>query len=75
MELLARYSTPNQDIDFDKAIRENPENYYLKEYKAIVRQIEKRGLVLTSATLLRDPTQYPNKCYEFTWLRFPELVL
>ncbi|MCD4796824.1 MAG: hypothetical protein K8R49_06630, partial [Candidatus Cloacimonetes bacterium] len=24
------------------------------------------GLVLTSATLLRDLTQHPNKCYEFT---------
>ena len=32
------------------------------------------GLVLTSATLLRDPTQHPNKCYEFTWLSFLELV-
>ena len=41
----------------------------LKEIK------DKWGLVLTSATLLRDLTQYPNKCYEFTWLNFLELVL
>ena len=37
--------------------------------------IEIPGLVLTSATLLRDLTQHPNKCYEFTWLCFPKLVL
>ena len=37
--------------------------------------IESQGLVLTSATLLRDLTQHPNKCYKFTWLNFLELVL
>ncbi len=25
--------------------------------------------------LARDPTQHPNKCYEFAWLCFLELVL
>ena len=41
----------------------------------ISEEMKISGLVLTSATLLRDLTQYPNKCHEFTWLNFLELVL
>jgi hypothetical protein len=38
MELLKQYSTPNQDIDFENAIKENPDNGYLKEYQKIINK-------------------------------------
>lgn len=42
MELLDRYRMPNGDIDFDRAIGENPNNEYLKEYKSIVHEMNRQ---------------------------------
>jgi len=39
MTLLNKYSTPNGDVDFIKAIKENPENMYLVEYYNLVKKI------------------------------------
>ncbi|PIE74441.1 MAG: hypothetical protein CSA18_05070 [Deltaproteobacteria bacterium] len=36
MKLLAKYETSDGNIDFDKAISENPENSYLQRYKEIL---------------------------------------
>jgi len=36
MELLKKYSTPDQTVDFDRAIRENPQDSYLPIYKDII---------------------------------------
>jgi len=40
MTLLKRYSTPDQTVDFDRAIRENPQNPYLPMYKDIIEKIQ-----------------------------------
>lgn len=40
MKLLKKYSTPKQEIDFEKAIKENPDNDYLKEYQKIINKIK-----------------------------------
>lgn len=39
MRLLERYSTDNQNINFEKAIKENPENKYLRTYRDLIKDI------------------------------------
>lgn len=38
MKLINSYRMANGEVDIDKAIKENPDNDYLKEYKKIVRE-------------------------------------
>ncbi len=39
MELLKKYATDKQNVDFEKAIRENPDNQYLIEYYNLLKEI------------------------------------
>ena len=42
MELLDVYRMPTGEINIEKAISENPTNNYLKEYKSIIDEINRR---------------------------------
>lgn len=37
-ELLKKYSTPDQNVDFKRALRENPNNENLKEYYELIKK-------------------------------------
>lgn len=37
-KLLEKYSTTDGNIDFEKAIKENPDNQYLREYRGLIRK-------------------------------------
>jgi hypothetical protein len=41
MKLLDLYRMPNGEINIDKAISENPDNDYLKEYKIIIDEMKR----------------------------------
>lgn len=41
-KLLEKYSTADQNVDFERAIRENPNNQYLKEYRDLIERVKPR---------------------------------
>ena len=42
IKLLDSYRMANGEVDIDKAIRENPDNDYLKEYKKILNEMNRK---------------------------------
>ena len=42
IKLLDSYRRTNGEVDIDKAIRENPDNDYLKEYKKILNEMNRK---------------------------------
>lgn len=42
MKLLDLYRMPNGKVDLEKALKENPDNDYLMEYKAIIDEMKKK---------------------------------
>ncbi len=46
MELLDRYRMPNGEVNMKKAISENPDNEYLKQYKSIIDQMNREREIL-----------------------------
>ncbi|MGZ3607225.1 MAG: hypothetical protein ACXU9J_04820, partial [Syntrophales bacterium] len=42
MKLLDSYRMSNGEVDIDKAVRENPDNNNLREYKKIINEINNR---------------------------------
>lgn len=39
-KLLEKYYTTDQNVDFERAIRENPNNQYLKEYRDLIKRVK-----------------------------------
>jgi hypothetical protein len=54
MELLDLYRMPNGEVNIEKAISENPDNDYLKEYKSIIDEMNREREIRIKESKIGD---------------------